>query len=101
MSTTAPQTMSTEATAKAIRRYLRRFFPCTKFLTEVRHSDGWIVLRWTGGPTCGQVEPLIGHFITAEYDAMFAEWRYVERIEMVHGRPVRWSAPGVICSRTA
>lgn len=100
MSTTAPQMMSTEATAKAIRRYPRRFWPHTRFHTEVRPGDGWIVLRWTGGPTVAQAEPLTAHFITAEFDYMFSEWRYIERREMLHGRMVQWNAPGIIFSRS-
>lgn len=98
MSTTAPQTMSTAATAKAIRRYLRRFWPYTKFHTEIR-ADGWIVLRWTGEPTVSQVEPMTAPFVTAEFDHMFQEWRYVERLQVVKGRFVRWNAPGIIFAR--
>lgn len=68
MSTT--ETLSTKATAAALRKALRIMFPKAKFSVTMARGTayGWLDVNWTDGPTTDEVDQVCARFESSRFD---------------------------------
>lgn len=96
----SPRYISCAETAALVRQALRKAFPRVTFSVRSKTYSGGasITVRWTDGPTSGEVERIAKAFAGASFDGMIDLKSYHEsRLE--NGERVRFAADFVFCER--
>lgn len=96
----ATENLSVAETAKLVRQALKEAFPMVRFtVRSSTYSMGASInVKWTDGPTEAEVESVANVFRGADFDSM--NDLAVSRRHQLDGKPVRFGADHVTCSRS-